>query len=386
MASARAPLGRWPGPGRTARRASPGRLFPSGPQSGLLRAALLGVPEALEAWRAVGASLDPARMDAGSRRLLPLVWANLTRQGVREAALDRLATLYDETRAETEARLARAGPLLEALHAAGIPTLVLKGVALVVGYYRDAGLRPMSDLDVLVPISATLAAAEQLRALGWAPRHPVTPLTVRMTHSAVLDGARGHAVDLHWHVFPECCRAGDDDILWARAIAITIDGVGTRALSPADQLLHVCIHGEKWVRVPGIRWVADAVTVLRGGEVNWRHLVDQAVRRRFVLRLSRQLAYLRAAFDAPVPGDVLATLAAAPVSFLERLEQALGVRERRPSSSIPAHWFTHARSAPLGLAGSLMSFPRYLQAIWHLERLRQVPAAALARAMDRLRP
>lgn len=352
----------------------------------LLRAALLSVPEALDAWRAAGAWLDPARMDAGSRRLLPLVWANLTRQGVRDPELDPLASLYEETRARTQARLASAGQLLEALHAAGIPTLVLKGAALVMGYYRDAGVRPMSDLDVLVPTSGATRAAEVLRARGWSPRHPLRPLTIRMVHSAVFDDARGHAVDLHWHVFPECCRPNDDDVLWARSIAIEIDGVGTRALAPADQLLHVCVHGEKWVRVPGIRWVADAVAVLRGGEVDWRHLVGQAVRRRFVLRLSRQLAYLREALDAPVPGDVLATLAAAPVSFLERLEQALGVRERLPSSSLLAHWLTHARSAPLGLAGSVVSFPRYLQAIWHLDRLRQVPGAAVRRAIRRLRP
>jgi hypothetical protein len=365
--------------------ASGGRLFPTGRQEVLLRAGLLSGPGALDAWRETEPWLDPRRLDAGSRRLLPLVWANLTAQGVRDARLDGLATLYDTTRSRTGALLACAALLLEALHSAGIPTLALKGVALVVHHYRDAGVRPMSDFDVLVPTSAGRAAAEALQAAGWTPRHPVRPRDIRLTHSAVFDDAHGHAVDLHWHVFAESCRPRDDDAFWAHAVALQVDGVHTRALAPADQLLHVCVHGEKWALVPGIRWVADAVVVLRSGEVDWRRLVQQATRHRFVLRLRRQLAYLRAAVAAPVPDDVMAALSDAVPSRLERVEQALGVRERLSSSSLLAHWFTHARSAPLGLVGSSLSFPRYLLAIWHLDGAGALLGAAMTRVVRRLR-
>ena len=225
-------------------KAGTGRLFPDDRQHTLLRAALLPRPEALEAWRAAGAWLDPARMDPGSRQLLPLVWANLTRQGVSDPTLERLARFYEDTRVRVEALLVAAGRLLSSLHAAGIPTLVLKGGALVVGYYRDTGVRPMSDLDVLVPTSAATAAREILQDHGWSPRFRWSALGVRMMHAAVFDGAHGQPIDLHWHVFAECCRPDDDAALWERSIPIEIGGVATRALSPADQLLHVCVHGE----------------------------------------------------------------------------------------------------------------------------------------------
>ncbi|HZS34796.1 MAG TPA: nucleotidyltransferase family protein [Methylomirabilota bacterium] len=388
-----------PGPGPAARlaspderrwraagpRRSPGRLFPSGPQEALLRAALLPVPEALHAWRAAEGWLGAGQPDPGTERLLPLVWANLTRQGVREPGLARLAAVHEAARVHTESLLARTGPVLAALHRAGIPTLVLKGAALVAGYYGGAGLRPMSDLDVLVPTGAATAAAAVLRAEGWIPRHRWSPRAVALTHAAAFDGAGGDTLDLHWHVFAECCRPGDDEDFWAQAVPAEVGGVPTRALVPADQLLHVLVHGEKWVRVPGIRWVADAVHVLRSGAVDARRLVAQTVRRRFVLRVSRQLAYLGGAIDPALGKDLLAALAAAPVSPLEWLEQALGVRERRPSNSLLAHWFTHARSARLGLAGAALSFPRYLLAIWHLEGWTGLPGAVIARAGARLR-
>ena len=365
-------------------KAGASRLFPDDRQHTLLRAALLPRPEALEAWRAASPWLDPARIDPGSRQLLPLVWANLAHQGVRDPALERLAGFYRDTRVRVEALLAAAGRLLAGLHAAGIPTLVLKGGALVVGYYRDTGVRPMSDLDVLVPTSAATAARGILQEQGWSPRFRWSAVGVRMTHAAVFDGAHGLPIDLHWHVFAECCRPDDDAALWERSIPIEIGGVATRALSPADQLMHVCVHGEKWVHVPGIRWVADGVVVMRAAAVDWERLVQEATRRQFVRRLGKQLAYLRHAVDAPVPADVLAALATTPASRLEQLEHALGVRERLPSNSLLAHWFTHARSAPAGAVGSLLTFPRYLQAIWHLEGVSAVPGAAVIRMRRRL--
>jgi hypothetical protein len=361
------------------------RLFPDDRQRTLLRAALLPGPGAREAWRAAAAWLDPARIDPGSRQLLPLVWANLTGQGIHDPALEPLAGFYRDTRVRVEALLAAAARPLAGLRAAGIPTLVLKGGALVSRYYCDTGLRPMSDLDVLVPTPAAPAAQQVLQDHGWSPRFRWSALGVRMTHAAVFDGTQEAPVDLHWHVFAECCRPDDDASLWERSIAIEIGGVPTRALSPADQLLHVCVHGEKWVHVPGIRWVADAVTVMRAAAViDWEHLVEEATRRRFVRRLRGQLAYLRHTVDAAVPAEVLAALAAAPVSHLERLEHGLGVGERLPSNSLLAHWFTHARSARAGAVGALFSFPRYLQAIWHLERVSAVPGAAVARVRRRL--
>jgi hypothetical protein len=92
-----------------------GRLFPDGRQTTLLRAALLPKPQALDAWRATGPWLDPARMDRGSRQLLPLVWASLTGQGVDDPQVGQLAALYQDARVRVDGVLAAAGRVLGAL-------------------------------------------------------------------------------------------------------------------------------------------------------------------------------------------------------------------------------------------------------------------------------
>jgi Uncharacterised nucleotidyltransferase len=56
--------------------------------------------------------------------------------------------------------------ILRALHRAGIPTMVLKGAALIASYYPRPGLRPMSDIDVAVHGRDVAAAVSCLESLG----------------------------------------------------------------------------------------------------------------------------------------------------------------------------------------------------------------------------
>ena len=363
--------------------ASGRRLWPDERQAALLQAGLAPPPTCVEAWRRLAGELDVARLDPGAARLLPLVWRHLRRHGVEDARLDRLEPRYCAARAAGEALLGALGQVLEALHAAGVPTVVLKGGALLVSAYGDPGERPMSDVDILVPPELISPAARTLERRGWRPQSPLTAAVTQLGHSVSFVRAGHTPVDLHWHVFEECCRPGDDDELWRASVPVTLGGVRTRVPAPEDLLLHVCVHGEKWVHVPGIRWIADAVVLLRRGGVGWERLVTEAVRRRFVLRMRAQLGYLASVFAAPVPADALAALGRAPVSPLERFEQRWSIRDRR-RPWVLVYWCNHVRSAP-GLATATWTFPRYLQAAWRLESLRQVPAAAVARLLRQAR-
>jgi hypothetical protein len=354
-----------------------GRLWPDERQQLLLRAALATAPIAIDAWRRICADLALDGLDRGSERLLPLVWSNLQRHGVN---VDGLEDRYRATRAANGMRLAQAAEVLRRLHAAGVPTVVLKGTALLISAYPDMGLRPMSDVDVLVPLGRITEASRSLQEQGWRPHSPVTPAMVRLTHAAPFSRAQHVSVDLHWHVFEECCQPAADNELWEASIPLTIDGAETRMPAPEDQLLHVCVHGEKWVNVPNVRWVADAMTLIRRGGIRWERLVNEAVRRQFVLRMRAQLDYLRTAFSAPIPSKTLTELGAAPVSRVERFEQRWSVRDRR-RPWVLVYWCNHVRSASGSLAAKAFTFPRYLQAVWRLRSVAQVPGAALARVL-----
>jgi hypothetical protein len=243
----------------------------------------------------------------------------------------------------------------------------------------------MADLDVAVPFALATQAAAVLEGAGWTSRYVLTPSFLRVKHAGAFEDGRGRQCDLHWHVFEECCRPDDDDDLWQASREITFVGRRTRILSPADQLLHVCVHGAKWSDTPGIRWIADAMFVLAGEAIDWSRVVEQTRRRRYVIRMRETLGYLRARLSAPVPASVLEALGACPVTALERFESRVLEREHRLLGELLLYWCLHRRAHDGGALSTALAFPEFLRHAWGFATLRQVPAGALARARRRIR-
>jgi hypothetical protein len=362
----------------------PGRCWPTELQRDLLRAALRSGEEARQAWRAVAPDLGRPDLDPGSRRLLPLLHANREALGLPADPTDPLARAYRATRERTAAGLGDAREALGALRAAEIDGLLLKGAALVLGAYRDPGLRPMDDVDVLVPEAAAKAAVRALAARGWRPREPVTDAYRATRHAVPLVHPERTQVDLHWHVFEEHCPAATDGAFWAQARTLAdplLEGVPVRVLAPADQLLHVVVHGLKWSRIPAVRWAADAAMVLRGGPVDWDRLRAQARQRGFVLRARLALAYLRDVIGEPLPAGVLDPLAALPVRARERVELWVRSRPQPWLGSLPFHGCNYLRAAPRRTPLGLW---RYLRLVWGTDSPWQMPAAFARRVARRL--
>jgi hypothetical protein len=353
---------------------------PTAQQELCLRAGLLHGEAARAAWRRARA-VGLEHLDVGSQSLLPLVYDNLVRLGAGGEEIDALRERYLLTWSDNQRIALCVAPLLQAFEQAGIDAVVLKGLALIARFYRDPGLRPMADADVLVrPCDAERAGA-LAASLGWHPRYDVSPAFRRVRHAAPYDHPAGVACDLHWRIFEEAGGGAADDEVRAAVEPALFQGARLRVPSPTDQLLHVCGHAARWAPVPAVRWVADAVVILREGPIDWPRLVAHAVRRRFVLRMREMLGYLRRALEVAVPPSVEAELARQPVSVVERLEYRLRQREHRLLGELPAYVFNCLR----GEAHPLLALPGYLRDAWGLRSLAGVPRHALALAARRLR-
>jgi hypothetical protein len=344
----------------------------------LLQAALLSGETGRAAWLRVRASIGSEPLDAPSESLLPLVYRTVARMG--DDDLEPLKMRYVRTWSDNVALYETVRPLLVALADEGIDPVVLKGLALVARGYGDLGVRPMADADVLVSVEDLDRTSAIAAALGWHPRYHLTPGFRRVKHASPFDHATGIACDVHWRVFEEAGDDADDDELRAHAEPVEFQGVRFRALSPTDQLLHVCGHAARWNEVPAIRWVPDAVTVIRAGPIDWRRLVAHTTRRRFILRMRGMLAYLRESLGVAIPASAEAELAAAPVSVLERLEHRVRTREHRLLGELPTYVFNCFR----GERWPVLALPGYLRDAWGLESLRTVPRHALGLASTRI--
>jgi hypothetical protein len=353
---------------------------PTAQQEQWLRAALLPGEAALAAWRRADVSLAAEPPGGAVGALLPLVYRNLARLGASDQRLDALKERYLLTWSENQRLFHCVLPLVESLERAGIDVVVLKGLALIARFAHDPGLRPMADVDVLVPPSEIERASRVAVDLGWQPRHRLTPGFRRVKHAAPFDHRAGVACDVHWRVFEEPGGGTADDEFRAAAEPVVFQGTRLRVPTPTDQLLHTCGHAARWAPGPGIRWVADAVLILRDEPIDWERFVAQTVRRRFVLRMRQMLAYLRQTLEAPIPPEVEAELARRRVSPLERLEHRVRSREHRVLGELPAYVFNCLR----GERHPLLALPGYLRDAWDLASTAEVLPRALALAARRV--
>jgi GT2 family glycosyltransferase len=364
----------------------------------VLRAAVLPPAEAARAWEALRPQLVLDDLwDAEVHRLLPQVHANLRAAGVDDPDLRRLKGLHRRTWYENQVSLHRVRPGLEALVEAGVPLLFLKGVPLALHHYGDLGLRPMADIDVLVPWDDAAGALDVLEALGWSDVGGLTrTLLFLRYHGSGMQHPDGGQLDVHWHLgtpllLPEDERASNDDF-WAAAVpfAVPDHGIDALTLCPTDMLLHVIAHGLWAGSGSTVRWVADAHVVIGDGTgIDWTRLRDQATKRRIAPLVADALRYLAEQLDAPVPSDVITDLGTTPATRRERrLLRALTGPVQGPKvlGGLPhlrAYWaYTRLKWAPGQAAREL---PRFVADLWGLERPRQIPRAAGRRAVHRLR-
>lgn len=267
----------------------------------------------------------------------------------------RLANLVEHSLLERGAVQA-----LEALHGRGIPTLLLKGVVISRLYYDFPELRPMGDIDVLVPPERYFEASHVLAELGW---------TTRGAADAALNHGCGYQrgrerLDLHQYMLTDCLWPGADQPGWDRSQPFELGPVSTRRLSEADQLFHLLVHGQEWLGHPGV-WRMDAMNLLTraGHRLDWDALLEEARRRDLLPALREAVTRLQREFEFPFPDAFLTRLQAIPVPLQDRLYW--WSRKRRDALSfLPFNWL-HWRRARAHTPTPL-SLTDFLRARWGL--------------------
>lgn len=337
-----------------------GTFIPTVEQHQLLRAALLAdvaaVRASLDAWKS---RVDIEAIDAGSMRLLPLLYRNLTRLGIDDPLLPRLKGVYRQVWFRNQLILEHGVRALRALSAAAIPSLVLKGAALVSTAYAEPALRPMEDFDLLVPREQFPRAVHVLLADGWSFHPPLPDPEPHFVFQHAIGFRRdgGGELDLHWSA-----TGLPFDLDDTHTQPLRIGGEETHMLAPADQLLQICAHATLLnPHIPPIRWAADAFLLLARGAFPWSELVDIARQRGWSLVMRRCLEYLRDGLGVAVPDDVIATLARQQ-RFRERIALALrNGRGRLAYAQFFVEWMQHALIDAPGRTRRLMLLPRFLR-------------------------
>jgi hypothetical protein len=355
----------------------------------LLRACLLSGSDALTAWHQWKDVFETSDLDEGPRRLLPLLYRNLQQQGISDPLIDTFKQEYFHAWSQNQLAFHRIAPLLRSFDDAGIQSMLLKGAALAVLFYEDVGLRPMKDIDLLVRHDQAKQSIQLLTSLGWKSAYSSPEALVPFEQATEFKNAEGQNLDLHWRLMWEGRQDLDDTEFWTGSISTGINGIQIRTLNPADQLLHVCVHGAKWNDTSSLRWVADAMMIIGSHRfsIDWARLVHQAQKRQLTLPMRETLAYLESFLAAPIPTETLSKLQNTPTSKLERwfYQIRLGPDDTLKTLPVVSHWINSFWFDCEGhLPDRLFQSLRYLQNLWKISRLWQVPFFLVAKPLKRI--
>ena len=226
-----------------------------------------------------------------SHGVAPLLQERLRAAGMRSRLPPALATALDREREATAlANLRKLGEFRRlAVDCARqrIPLIPLKGLHLAELVYPDPSLRPMADMDVLVPRDRVADALRVLRAAGYGAdidADSVHALLPERCNVGVAHEAHGTSIELHW-ALDEKGGSGPGPLeeIWRDARPGRLGDAETLLLPPHLLLLHVCTHlAYNHAFAFSLRAVCDIdAIVARHPELDWSAFQRVALAHRY---------------------------------------------------------------------------------------------------------
>lgn len=300
---------------------------------------------------------DDLAVTALALGLAPLLHARLEGWGQPLPHAPAQAKLAFARQVEVARHTARQAQLAEALAALPVTPIVLKGAYLAEYVYPAPGLRPMNDIDLLFPPESLPAVTAALAGLGYGGKDKPAEFGPGITkHTSTFKRAGGpaatpnpylsargsHMIEPHRSLEESWfgLRCDLTPGMWARSQPITLAGQPARALSAADNLLHLAVHLTFHLiqGAPSFVQLADISTYVQRVPVPWDDLLARARDRHAAglayagLRLGQQV------LGAPVPPEVLAALAAASPARVRRAAEGLSLAQvMRRTQQAPLH-------------------------------------------------
>lgn len=212
--------------------------------------------------------------------------------------------------------------LTQRLVTGGVTVLLLKGGALMdTVYHGQMGLRPLSDIDILVHPPDVPSLQEELRSLGF---HPSASSRSLWANGPV-------SFDIHTDLMGtgRIRRRGlaitfDEESLWARALPVASGAGHLRVLCPEHQFLHLAVHALKH-SYSRLIWLVDLGLVSK--QLDWSQLLLLAQACGALRPTAYAVGCLEQLMAIEMPSDVQRALPA-----LNKMESGFVdlVRRRRP--------------------------------------------------------
>ena len=252
-----------------------------------IRAAYLSPDAANSVSSVSGADWRAVLQQAQRHRLAPMLYGTLKAREhldqVPEEVDQELRAAYFRSYVANMFAYEELGRLLVGFDQEQIPVILLKGCALAVTIYPDMGLRPMVDLDILVPEAQVDCVSDLLTQQGYAPFVETVigfQRALRNEQAFSREGRIPIAVDVHWHLMAGKYYSTRIPVawFWERTTQATVGEQTARVLLPEAQLLQLAAHLALHHSGEGMLWSFDIALLLERyrDRIDWDEVIEAA--------------------------------------------------------------------------------------------------------------
>ena len=257
---------------------------------------------------------------------------NDIRQRVPEAVLGELKTIYHVVLGRNILIYQTLENIANSFSKEGIPFLVFKGVSLAESVYKNLGLRPMGDVDILVKIQDVPKADRILDNLGYKKPFIFNDFS-RLSYSAYRNSFLYHKSDaypshvhLFWHIvnlFPynkDIVGRIDMDKIWNDSIELAAGDITVRIFSLYHQIIYLCMHALTHLYKP-FMLLCDISELVHSEKekIDWDCLIRETVNFGLSKYVYYGLYFAREILGADIPSNALSRLKPRRISVFEQM-------------------------------------------------------------------
>lgn len=253
----------------------------------------------------------------------PLLYWNLRKisndKNIPSEAIKDLQKMYYSNLARNILLFNELSKILTAFKKTGIDVIVLKGASLAEEIYKNIGLRPMGDIDLLIKEEDLQKAKTELAKLMYSSY--ACPTNVHETFQTIIASALTFirqdgkiSIDVHWDIQPpHSPYKVDVNKLWKNAKPTKIAGIETLTLAPEDLLQHLCLHVDKHIHISSklsanpLRDYCDIAEVTSHFKTtfNWEYFLQNSKSCKIEQPIFEGLSIAKKYFGALIPENFL---------------------------------------------------------------------------------
>ena len=250
-------------------------------------------------WGLVGRSVQKAH-----RHNVAALLHRLKPREATDSERHSFASAYRKTLAQNLLFLETTRDLLEVFEKAKISVMPLKGVLLASCFYKDIGVRPQSDVDLLVHEEDLELAHRSLIEQGFGE---AWPRAFYQDHYHWVYHRGSMLLELHWALkAPGTCSPNLTRI-WNQARWRLAECVEFLEMAPEDLLTYLAVN-KAHQRFPALLDYVDLAKIIQHSSLDWDRFCQEALKDKTAGPVWFGLSVAKDLLDVPVPDEALRTL------------------------------------------------------------------------------